>query len=135
MSPFKATKDELYANINRIEREISEAETQILKLKKKQQELEASSKSSGVDGRPTHETIPESKQQQSIAQLVYSDNRRKAQSSHSQLEKLNGPPVPVIDNLNGMVCHFNHDRSCLLTPFLSPIAALIQPTLGYAGLP
>src|SRR5688500_12529146 len=49
LSPFKATKDELYANINRIEREISEAETQILKLKKKQQELEASSKSSGVD--------------------------------------------------------------------------------------
>ena len=36
LSPFKATRDELYQNINRIEREISEAETQIAKLKRKQ---------------------------------------------------------------------------------------------------
>jgi hypothetical protein len=36
LSPFKATKDELYQNINRIEREIQEAETQIAKLRRKQ---------------------------------------------------------------------------------------------------
>lgn len=36
LSPFKSTKDDLVQNINRIEREISEAEIQIDKLTKKQ---------------------------------------------------------------------------------------------------
>lgn len=36
LSPFKITKDELVQNINRIDREISEAELQIAKLRKKQ---------------------------------------------------------------------------------------------------
>ena len=36
LSPFKSTKDDLVQNINRIDREISEAETQIAKLRKKQ---------------------------------------------------------------------------------------------------
>lgn len=36
LSPFKSTKEELLQNINRIDREISQAETQIAKLRKKQ---------------------------------------------------------------------------------------------------
>lgn len=36
VSPFKSTKDELLANINRIDREISQTEAQISKLTKRQ---------------------------------------------------------------------------------------------------
>lgn len=36
LSPFKSTRDELTRNIERLDREISEVETQIGKLKKKQ---------------------------------------------------------------------------------------------------
>ena len=36
LSPFNSRKEELVQNINRIEREISEAETQIAKLRQKQ---------------------------------------------------------------------------------------------------
>ena len=36
LSPFRSTRDELSRNLERLNREISEVETQILKLKKKQ---------------------------------------------------------------------------------------------------
>lgn len=45
LSPFKSTKDDLVQNINRIDREITEAETQIAKLRKKQVSSEVADRS------------------------------------------------------------------------------------------
>ena len=62
----------------------AKAESQIAKLKKKQADLEDAA------NRPTSDSATEEEKpaNQSIAQLVYSENRRKAGKSHALLDKL-----------------------------------------------
>jgi len=82
----RSTKDDLLQKIAKVDREIAKAESQIAKLKKKQQDLEDAA------NRPTSDSATEDEKpaNQSIAQVVYSENRRKADKSHATLEKLAG---------------------------------------------
>jgi len=80
----RSTKDDLLQKIAKVDREIAKAESQIAKLKKKQADLEDAA------NRPTSDSATEEEKpaNQSIAQLVYSENRRKAGKSHALLDKL-----------------------------------------------
>lgn len=81
----RSTKDDLLQKISKVDREIAKAESQIAKLKKKQHDLEDAA------NRPTSDSATEEeKPGQSIAQSVYSENRRKAGQSHASLEKFSG---------------------------------------------
>ncbi|KAJ9589601.1 hypothetical protein L9F63_017186, partial [Diploptera punctata] len=88
---FRATKDDLLQQISKVDREIAKAESQISKLKKKQQELEEAA------NKPTtmkeEEEITQPKHQ-CPAQKIYAENRKKAQEAHSLLDKL-GPKVEL----------------------------------------
>ena len=75
-----------------MDREIAKVENNITKLKKKQQDLEESAKNPPPEHAElrTHSTRPKN---QSVAQLIYADNRRKAAEAHQTLTALG----PVID--------------------------------------
>ncbi|KAG8223441.1 hypothetical protein J437_LFUL008521 [Ladona fulva] len=88
---FRSTKDELLQQITKVDREIAKAESQIQKLKKKQQELEEIASKPAVV--KEEEEIAQPKHQ-SLAQKIYADNRKKAQEAHSLLDKL-GPKVDL----------------------------------------
>jgi len=78
----RSTKDDLLQKISKVDREIAKAESQIAKLKKKQHDLEDAA------NRPTSDSASEEAAvNQSIAQNVYSENRRKAGQSHASLHK------------------------------------------------
>lgn len=78
----RSTKDDLLQKISKVDREIAKAESQIAKLKKKQHDLEDAA------NRPTSDSASEEAcVNQSIAQNVYSENRRKAGQSHASLQK------------------------------------------------
>ncbi|KAL3856873.1 hypothetical protein ACJMK2_011584, partial [Sinanodonta woodiana] len=88
-------KDELLLGISRVDREIGIVEQQIMKLKKKQQQLEEAA------ARPPEEKpvipdlpVPETKHLQSIAQIIYAENRKKAEEAHSIFAKL-GPKIEL----------------------------------------
>lgn len=69
---FRATKDELLQQIGKVDREIAKAESQISKLKKKQQELEEAASKPSI--KKEEEEIAQPKHQ-SPAQKIYADNR------------------------------------------------------------
>lgn len=79
----RSTKEDLLQKISKVDREIAKAESQIAKLKKKQHELEDAANKPSTDS-SSEENTPN----QSLAQMVYSDNRRKAEESHAALNKL-----------------------------------------------
>ncbi|XP_076363299.1 uncharacterized protein LOC143253389 isoform X3 [Tachypleus tridentatus] len=92
LSPQRTSKDELLQSINKIDREIAQVEHQVTNLRKKQLDLEAeANRPSDTREKPQEALISESKQL-SIAQLIYSDNRKKAQKAHGLLENL-GPSI------------------------------------------
>ncbi len=71
---LRSTKDDLLQKITKVDREIAKAESQIAKLKKKQQELEdqhLNSSRSVVSEEPEDERP----KNQSPAQIIYADNR------------------------------------------------------------
>lgn len=72
-SPVKTTKDDILQHINQIDREITQNENQMSKLKKRQQELEALTNKSSSNFAESAE-LSESKQH-SITQIIYSQNR------------------------------------------------------------
>ncbi|XP_076345659.1 uncharacterized protein LOC143244584 isoform X3 [Tachypleus tridentatus] len=81
-------KDELLQVINRLDREIAQVHSQTTNLKKKQQELEMEA-SKAPDSKPHVQEMSYSEPKQlSLAQVIYSDNRKKAQQAHRILEKL-----------------------------------------------
>ncbi|XP_040579178.1 uncharacterized protein Smr isoform X2 [Lepeophtheirus salmonis] len=81
---LRSTKDDLLQKITKVDREIAKAESQIAKLKKKQQELEDAA------NRPSTDAIEEDEKpkNQSIAQIIYAENRKKARDAHAMLDKL-----------------------------------------------
>lgn len=88
----RSSKDDLLSAINRIDREIAQVESQTNKLRKKQQELEANNPADSK--KDTQETAPIEPKQLSVAQVVYSENRKKAQLAHATLDNL-GPKVDL----------------------------------------
>lgn len=87
---FKTIKDELLQQIAKVDREIAKAEAQIGILKKRQTELEELALKPAAKTEAPDET-PKPKHQ-SLAQKIYAENRKKAQSAHSSLEPF-GPKV------------------------------------------
>jgi nuclear receptor co-repressor 1 len=69
---FRATKDELLQQIGKVDREIAKAESEISKLKKKQQELEEAANKPSI--KKEEEEIAQPKHQ-SPAQKIYAENR------------------------------------------------------------
>ncbi|PSN49366.1 hypothetical protein C0J52_12218 [Blattella germanica] len=92
---FRATKDELLQQIGKVDREIAKAESQITKLKKKQQELEEAANKPAI--KKEEEEIAQPKHQ-CPAQKIYAENRKKAQEAHSLLDRL-GPKVELVTTL------------------------------------
>ncbi|XP_065575578.1 nuclear receptor corepressor 1-like isoform X2 [Artemia franciscana] len=116
-SPSRSTKDELLQQISKVDRDIATAESSVLKLKRKQQELEESALKSeagdvGIEA-------PKSRHR-SLAQIIYSDNRKKAFEAHSLFAKL-GPVVefPLYNQPQDMlVYHDNVSRYSSFRPLL-----------------
>ncbi|XP_044739658.1 uncharacterized protein LOC123301011 isoform X2 [Chrysoperla carnea] len=82
---FRSTKDDLLQQISRVDREIAKVESSIHNLKKKQHELEEAA--SKPAGKQEVEEVLQPKHQ-SLAQKIYAENRRKAQTAHSLLDNL-----------------------------------------------
>ena len=76
-----------------MDREIAKVENNITKLKKKQQDLEEAAKKPPPEHAElrTHSTRPKN---QSVAQLIYAENRRKAAEAHQLLATL-GPSIEL----------------------------------------
>ncbi|XP_022245762.1 uncharacterized protein LOC106462725 isoform X3 [Limulus polyphemus] len=112
LSPQRTSKDELLQSINKIDREIAQVEHQVTNLRKKQLELEAeASQPSDTRKKPQEALVSESKQL-SIAQLIYSDNRKKAQKAHGLLEHL-GPSIhlPLYNQPSDIAVYHENKRS------------------------
>ncbi|GIY85086.1 hypothetical protein CDAR_398251 [Caerostris darwini] len=93
-SPMKTLKENILASINRLEKEITQIECQVQKLLKKKDELEAEARKPSVAKETVKDVCPFESKQMSIAQIIYSENKNKAEESHAVLEKL-GPKVQI----------------------------------------
>ncbi|KAI1893538.1 hypothetical protein AGOR_G00124760 [Albula goreensis] len=92
-SPSKLSKEELIQSMDRVDREIAKVEQQIFKLKKKQQQLEDEAAKPPEPEKPVTPPPVEHKHR-SIVQIIYDENRKKAEEAHSILEGL-GPKVEL----------------------------------------
>ncbi|XP_018118133.1 nuclear receptor corepressor 2 isoform X5 [Xenopus laevis] len=91
--PTRLSKEELIQNMDRVDREIIMVEQQITKLKKKQQQLEEEAAKPLEPEKPISPPPVESKHR-SLVQIIYDENRKKAQAAHRILEGL-GPHVEL----------------------------------------
>lgn len=85
-SPLRSTKDDLLKHIEEVDREIAKAESSIAKLRKKEGELQVAAQKG--DGAKAEEEDIKEPRHQSIAQIIYAENRKKAEESHNILDKL-----------------------------------------------
>ncbi|XP_025090723.1 nuclear receptor corepressor 1-like isoform X5 [Pomacea canaliculata] len=87
-------KEELLQSISKLEGEITSVEQQIQKLKKKERQLDAQA-SKGPEEKPASPEIPTTEtKNQSIAQIIYAENRRKSEAAHKALDHL-GPKIEL----------------------------------------
>ncbi|XP_071023653.1 nuclear receptor corepressor 1-like isoform X3 [Oncorhynchus clarkii lewisi] len=95
-SPSRLSKEELIQSMDRVDREIAKVEQQIFKLKKKQQQLEEEAAKPVEPEKPvTPPPIPqEHNKHRSIVQIIYDENRKKAEEAHKIFEGL-GPKVEL----------------------------------------
>ncbi|XP_024086197.1 nuclear receptor corepressor 1 isoform X2 [Cimex lectularius] len=109
---FRSTKDHLLHGISKVDREISETELQISKLKRKLQELEEAAKKPATQ--TEEEEVPQPKHQ-SPAQKIYAENRRKAQEAHMLLKNL-GPKIelPLYNQPSDTAVYHENKRRHLL---------------------
>ncbi|XP_043329243.1 nuclear receptor corepressor 1 isoform X16 [Cervus canadensis] len=92
-SPSKLSKEELIQSMDRVDREIAKVEQQILKLKKKQQQLEEEAAKPPEPEKPVSPPPVEQKHR-SVVQIIYDENRKKAEEAHKIFEGL-GPKVEL----------------------------------------
>ncbi|ELU09203.1 hypothetical protein CAPTEDRAFT_73417, partial [Capitella teleta] len=93
----KSSKDELLQSINTMDREIAKLESQINKLQRTQQKLEFEAKKPPEEKSSTPEPSLDFRHH-SIAQIIYAENRKKAEGAHTLLSKFgalldNGSPL------------------------------------------
>ncbi|XP_069134563.1 nuclear receptor corepressor 1-like [Argopecten irradians] len=93
-SNSRSSKDELLQAISRVDREISKVEQQILKLQKKQHQIEEETSKPPREKSEAPEISSSETKHQSIAQIIYAENRKKAEEAHSLLSKL-GPKIEL----------------------------------------
>ncbi|XP_041456607.1 nuclear receptor corepressor 1-like isoform X4 [Lytechinus variegatus] len=86
----KVTKDSLLQSMEKVDREITKVESQISKLKKKQQELEQRAARPRDTDKPLSPASGSEPKQQNIVQIIYAENKRKAEAAHKVLNNL-GP--------------------------------------------
>ncbi|XP_054568371.1 nuclear receptor corepressor 2 isoform X3 [Eptesicus fuscus] len=91
--PPRLSKEELIQSMDRVDREITMVEQQISKLKKKQQQLEEEAAKPPEPEKPVSPPPIESKHR-SLVQIIYDENRKKAEAAHRILEGL-GPQVEL----------------------------------------
>ncbi|CAH1800389.1 unnamed protein product [Owenia fusiformis] len=89
IAAMKASKEELINSISRIDREIGKSETSIANFKKKQQQLEEQANKPDEENQ-SEEPVVENKNQ-SVAQIIYAENRKKAEKAHAVFSKLAAP--------------------------------------------
>ncbi|KAJ8280828.1 hypothetical protein GJAV_G00059550 [Gymnothorax javanicus] len=92
-SPSKLSKEELIQSMDRVDREIAKVEQQISKLKKKQKQLEDEA-AKPAEAERLVTTPPVEHKHRSIVQIIYDENRKKAEQAHCILEGL-GPKVEL----------------------------------------
>uniref|UniRef100_A0A8C2U8R0 Nuclear receptor corepressor 2 n=1 Tax=Coturnix japonica TaxID=93934 RepID=A0A8C2U8R0_COTJA len=97
--PARLSKEELIQNMDRVDREITMVEQQISKLKKKQQQLEEEAAKPPEPEKPISPPPIESKHR-SLVQIIYDENRKKAEAAHRILEGL-GPQVELVSVPHG----------------------------------
>ncbi|XP_067911742.1 nuclear receptor corepressor 2 [Heterodontus francisci] len=87
------SKEELIQSMDRVDREITMVEQQITKLKKKQQQLEEEAAKPAEPENPVSPP-PSEQRHRSVVQIIYDENRKKAEAAHRTLEGL-GPRVEL----------------------------------------
>ncbi|XP_041058045.1 nuclear receptor corepressor 2 isoform X3 [Carcharodon carcharias] len=87
------SKEELIQSMDRVDREITMVEQQIIKLKKKQLQLEAEATKPAEAENPVSPP-PTEQRHRSVVQIIYDENRKKAEAAHRTLEGL-GPRVEL----------------------------------------
>lgn len=91
--PARFSKEELIQNMDRVDREITMVEQQICKLRKKQQQLEEEA-AKPHEPEPPISPPPSEAKHRSLVQIIYDENRKKAEEAHRILEGL-GPRVEL----------------------------------------
>ncbi|XP_072000443.1 nuclear receptor corepressor 2 isoform X10 [Engystomops pustulosus] len=112
--PTRLSKEELIQNMDRVDREITMVEQQISKLKKKQQQLEEEAAKPLEPEKPLSPPPTESKHR-SLVQIIYDENRKKAEAAHRILEGL-GPHVELVRHI-----HDTSELKCFTCPLSQPL--------------
>ncbi|XP_050409847.2 nuclear receptor corepressor 1 isoform X2 [Patella vulgata] len=87
-------KEEIIAQITILDQEINQVESKIKNLQKKQDQLEKDTAKPQEEKRVSPELNQTEPKHQSIAQIIYAENRRKAEEAHKMLSKL-GPKIDL----------------------------------------
>ncbi|XP_043924467.1 nuclear receptor corepressor 2 isoform X3 [Protopterus annectens] len=91
--PSRLSKEELIQNMERVDREITMVEQQIRKLKNKQQQLEQEA-AKPPEPEKSMSPAPSESKHRSLVQIIYDENRKKAEAAHKILEGL-GPQLEL----------------------------------------
>jgi len=103
MDDLKAVKDELLTKITKVDREIAKTESQIAKLKKKYQEQEEHANKPLSDS--NEDTVEEKPKNQSIAQVIYAENRDQQINHDDLMNNLVQIVVQAIEPLTATAAH------------------------------
>ncbi|XP_056017947.1 serine/arginine repetitive matrix protein 2-like isoform X6 [Ostrea edulis] len=90
----QSSKDQLLQAISKVDREISKVDKDIQKLKKKQDQLELEKCKPPEEKQKVKDIVVPETKHQSIAQIIYAENRKKAEEAHNMFAKL-GPKIDL----------------------------------------
>ncbi|XP_062612338.1 nuclear receptor corepressor 2-like isoform X1 [Saccostrea cucullata] len=91
----QSSKDQLLQAISKVDREISKVDRDIHKLKKKQEQLELEKCKPPEEKQKVKDIVVPETKHQSIAQIIYAENRKKAEEAHNMFAKL-GPKIDLV---------------------------------------